>query len=584
MVINTDIASMTGRNALRTADLDFRTRMQRLSSGLRINQGADDPSGLAISEGMRAQIRGLDASIHNLQDTVNMLQTVDGAAAELQDMVQRMRDLSVRAANEATLTARDRSNIQNEIQSLASAMRQVAFNLKFNGKDLNGEQKIAFQSERTGDSEIFIMDANGNAPANLTNMAGNQRNAVPSPDGSFIAFDSFQANWEVTVIPAQGGAPINLTNHPQEDIWKSWSPDGERLLFRSFRDGNYELYAVERDGSNLVNLTNNPGTDTVPAVWSPDGTRIAFVSQRDGNQELYVVDSDGANLTNLTQHPGEDFWPEWSPDGSKIAFLSTRSGNYELYVINEDGSGLVNVSNSLAADMQPAWSPDSSQLAFASPRSGFWNVYVVNADGSGLEMVTDNTGLLLYPFWSPDGKSIGYTSLRTGDWEIYSIDIGSGQPAVNLTNSPGYDFALTNGWHLGTLELNVQAGPDSSHHFELELRPLSPRSLGVAGLRVDTAKRAGRAIELCDHALNALGDYRAEIGIMSRRAGHVIDDNIAARINESAARSRIADADMAAESAAYARAAIVRRSAEGMIANEQSLRRAAFDLLFESLK
>jgi len=578
-----NIANLLGQNSLRLSDRDFRTHLERLSSGLRINKGADDPSGLAISQGMRAQIRGLATSIQNLQDGVNMLNTVDGAAAELQDMVQRMRDLSVRAANEATLTVRDRDIIQNEIKSLASAMRQMSLDLKFNSKDLNGKQKIVFQSERTGDSDIFTMDADGSNQVNITNMPGTQRNAVPSPDGSHVSYDSFIGNWDVIVDLEDGGNPINISNHPTEDIWKMWSPDGERLVFRTFRDGNYELYVVGKDGSNLVNISNNAGIDTVPAMWSPDGSRIVFVSARDGNQELYVVDSDGSNLTNLTNNAGEDFWPVWSPDGSKLAFTSTRDGNFEIYVMDENGTNLVNVSNAAAFDQYPAWSPDSSKLVFTSPRNGSWNIYMVNADGSGLKMVSDNAAMDLYPFWSPDSTTIGFASARGGDWDVYIVDPNSGEPATNLTKSAGYDLAVQTGWYLSILDLNIQAGPNSTDHFELNLRPVSPQTLGVAGLRVTTVKQAGRAIELCDHALAYLGDYRAEIGTMSRRLEHVIDDNTTMHINVSAARSRITDADMAQEIVASTRAAIMRDSATGILSNDQNMRRATLGILVDSI-
>src|SRR5215218_1629888 len=118
-----------------------------------------------------------------------------------------------------------------------------------------------------------------------------------------------------------------------------------RIAFESTRDGNWEIYAMNPDGSNQTRLTNDPASDSRPAL-SPDGSKIAFVSQRTGNAEIFIMNANGSNLINLTNHPMGDYDPKFSPDGSKIAFRSGRSGtNLDIYVMNIDGSNQVNVSN-----------------------------------------------------------------------------------------------------------------------------------------------------------------------------------------------------------------------------------------------
>ena len=89
-------------------------------------------------------------------------------------------------------------------------------------------------------------------------------------------------------------------------------PAGNRIAFVSNRDGNFEIYVMDADGSNQTRLTNDPGWDTMPA-WSPDGSRLAFGSDRDGNAEIYVMDADGSNQRNLTNNPAWDGDPAWSP-------------------------------------------------------------------------------------------------------------------------------------------------------------------------------------------------------------------------------------------------------------------------------
>ena len=97
------------------------------------------------------------------------------------------------------------------------------------------------------------------------------------------------------------------------------------------------------DGSDLTDLINNQAPDGGPQGWSPDGTRIAFTSARDGNFEIYVIDADGTNAKRLTKNPARDRWPDWSSAGTKIAFMFNRDGNDDMYIMNADGSSQTNL-------------------------------------------------------------------------------------------------------------------------------------------------------------------------------------------------------------------------------------------------
>src|SRR5204862_157480 len=105
-----------------------------------------------------------------------------------------------------------------------------------------------------------------------------------------------------------------------------------KIAFESTRDGNYEVYAMNADGTGQANLTNNPATDAPPAV-SADGQRIAFASARDGNYEVYAMNADGTGQVNLTNNAAFDYLPAFSPDGQRIAFTSFRDGNTEVYAM-----------------------------------------------------------------------------------------------------------------------------------------------------------------------------------------------------------------------------------------------------------
>ncbi|MBI1927063.1 PD40 domain-containing protein [Candidatus Poribacteria bacterium] len=101
-------------------------------------------------------------------------------------------------------------------------------------------------------------------------------------------------------------------------------------------------------------------------------TKIAFVSNRDGNYEIYVMNANGSNPINLTRHPAKDMTPSWSPDGTKIAFASDRGGNFEIYMMNADGSNLVNLTNHPKLDAGPSWSPAPLAVSQGGKLATLW--------------------------------------------------------------------------------------------------------------------------------------------------------------------------------------------------------------------
>jgi len=138
-----------------------------------------------------------------------------------------------------------------------------------------------------------------------------------------------------------------------------------KIAFVSDRDGYGEIYVMDPDGKNQIRLTNNDSKDVSPS-FSPDGSKIAFVSDRDSYRDrygevyirnVYIMNVDGSEQVNLTNNPAIEEDPSFSPDGKKIAFASNRDGNYEIYIMNVDGSEQVRLTKNPAGDEWPCFSP-----------------------------------------------------------------------------------------------------------------------------------------------------------------------------------------------------------------------------------
>jgi Tol biopolymer transport system component len=310
---------------------------------------------------------------------------------------------------------------------------------------LQGQEKIAFQTGRDGNTEIYVMNTDGSNQTRLTYSDIDDADPAFSPDGSKIAYLSGRdGNFEIYVMNADGTNQTRLTINEQVDNDPSWSPDGARIVFTSYRDGNGEIYSMNADGTNQTRLTNHTAIDFEP-TWSPDGASIAFQTSRDGNLEIYRMNADGTNPANLTNNGGTETEPDYSPDGTKIAFRAIRDGSIDVYLMNVDGTNQVNVTNTATSfETQPAFSPDGTKIAFRTDRDGNQEVYVMNADGTNQVNVTNHPANELEPSWGAANSAPLLTSFAV------STPVNEGGTATlagTIADTDANDgFTLTVNW------------------------------------------------------------------------------------------------------------------------------------------
>jgi flagellin len=543
LVVNTNIAAISSRNYANESGNDMQSAIERLSSGKRINTASDDAAGLSISERMQAQIRGFNQAIRNVNDGISMVQAVDGALAEITDSLQRMRELAVQAVNGSN-SASDRIALQNELSSLVEQINMTANSTRFNGMSLlNGE--FGGRTIQAGASvgETVGLGFSG-AKADDLKMYQARTSLTASTTVSSGLDELFYDNESVQF--AEFGAPGGSSaDNSIEEATLSINVRGGRETDLSGTVGQSGalLYIDQYDEASTIAAKVN-ASDAGVRAFAKTEVQIGLTTA----ETTDVVDSDDPTATV----------------GSATFTLGSgqRAGAYTSFTI---GSGNLEDKTLFAvrfAEEVNATSNVHGITATIDPDAGE-SVTLIQAEGRDIKMFADmnaTTAVVTVKEAEIDGDN---TAMEATDIiaSTANTDFGFVQ-AGEVTFYSGTDFSIE---EVGTTTSNFDTTTTSA--------------INLGGADVTNAVTARSAIALIDSALEAVAVQRSEVGAMENRFEITASGLAVASEKQSAAYSRIVDADFASESSRLARAQILQQVSTAMLAQANAMPQVVLSLI-----
>ena len=538
MIVQHNMTALNANRQLGITNTNLSRSTEKLSSGYRINRASDDAAGLSISEKMRSQIRGLNKASDNAQDGISLIQTAEGALNESHSILQRMRELSVQAAN-GTETDDDREAVQNEISQLQEELTRISETTEFNTmKLLDGSQSGSTSSTGSGpkfgvvdatlDGALVTSNVKGikvATAASTTTKAG-QETAIWAVDGKTLTL-----NLSKNKVYTQDEIDDLIANAKQEDSTATGAPAEVKV---SLKNGIFNadadttagtataggVKAVSDDGT----VTGFVGADTISFTANKYGTefndtvfKFAF-DKAAGKEEVETntaIEISGTNtVTNgeYTIHlaAGKEYTAEDLED-----ILKTAGFDFDVKLSGN--------------------TPDEPNTLFAT---------------SGASSVSDIT-----MGGSTAGVGLGSTDAMWGQAGYDSVSSGAG--------------------------ITLQIGANEGQTMSFSIDDMSARALGVDGNKVDLSTQAGaqKATTTIDAAIKKVSAQRGKMGAIQNRLEHTISNLDTAAENTQTAESRIRDTDMAEEMVEYSKNNILAQAGQSMLAQANQSTQGVLSLL-----
>jgi TolB protein len=273
---------------------------------------------------------------------------------------------------------------------------------KFGGSGSLLGSRIYFVSNRSGNSEIWAMDWDGNNQKQLTNLKSISIMPTVSPDGARVAFTSYaKGTPRIMMVDTLTGRLLPFYNQEASlNANASFTPDGKEIYYSSTAAGLPQIYVAALDGQGFRRISHRDAIEAEPKVNPKNPALLLFVAGP-GPQQIYEMNNEGVGVERVTNGEGEASNPSWHPDGQHIAFSWTRGyakGDFNVFVMDIGTRQFVQLTHSEGRNENPVWAPDGRHLVFASTRTGRSQIYTMLADGSQVKPLT-TLGTNRFPVW-----------------------------------------------------------------------------------------------------------------------------------------------------------------------------------------
>ena len=608
-VINTNIASLNAQRNLNSSQSALGVSLQRLSSGLRINSAKDDAAGLAISDRMTTQIRGLNQASRNANDGISLAQTAEGAPSEIGNNLQRIRELALQSAN-ATNSSSDRAALNAEVQQLTSEIQRVANTTEFNGlKLLDGSFSNAQFQVGSNANQVINVTVAG-ATTNLLGSYQTSSSAVTSTafDGANFTINGVTigasaatsaAGWTAGSAAAKATAINAKTAETGVSATASTTLTGSApVAGKSLANGDLKINGIAvgsiasaadavTQGDNVARAINagtnqhgatatvNRSTGAV-TLTSSEGRDIALTAGNAGSAQIVtnIFNATGLDVSSTSAPTGNNSqtlqiagaFDLSSPAATSLTeadYITIDGLNYEFTTDATVTAGRIAVT---VADGNTA-----SQVASALNTA-------INAQrtlGTTTVSATVSTDTVTVTQALYGNETIGFA--ETG------VSGGTGA-VVQGVESTGTDASGTSGkTTYGTMTLsaaeNFTLGGTSGQLTAAGLSSANPSLTKLSSVSVSTVSSSNSAIAVIDGALAQVNSMRASLGAVQNRFSSTIANLQTGAENLSGARSRIQDADFASETAALTRSQILQQAGVAMLAQANALPQNVLSLL-----
>ena len=573
----TNTSSLFAQRLLNRSQGASNQAMERLSSGLRINSARDDAAGLSIAAGMTSQINGYNQAVRNANDGVSALQTADGALDSVTNSLQRIRELSVQAANE-TYSTENRKAIQSEIDALSQEINSIAETTEFNGTKLFQRGKLT--PETDVDKQAVIDGLFGSWFANSEQRIFEQFGI--SGDGAKLKINlsdtadpDILASVSGTANALTGKIDNQILNIDMSDFEKGIAGDGGNAPFYSDRIIAHEMtHAVMGRSMNFASL---------PTWFSEGAAEMIHGADERVYNDLVAIDGDDTNhfsAADFDTMAAEITNAAGGWDGSSLQY---STGYAAVRYLHEDiksngGEGIKDVMTHLSENIDSGATLDDALASLNADGLVSWgSEAALTADFSvnGGTFMRDN-----FNFGNADTGAIGGADV---DGEASLDGRAVIEDDVHLTLEPmsSFDVELPTKGKINdpllTAQYNLQVGANNGDTVSVSLSRIDSDALGLND--IDITSDASAVIDKVDQALSYIGQQRAEIGASINRLDAVVSINELSAQSTEASRSRIEDADFALESSKMSKAQILQQAGSSMLTQANASPQSVLSLL-----